>query len=58
MLTLKIEKWYRNISKGNIKIIPEIYTLMNNNQKRSIVYDNTNNFVDTKPIVLNKGQIV
>ena len=56
---LNPEKWYRNISEGNIKILPEIYTLMINNhyhdngQKRSLIYDNTNKFVDTSPIILN-----
>jgi hypothetical protein len=56
-LEIKQDKWYRNISDGNIKIIPEIYTLMINNQKRSLIFDNTNKFVDTRPIILNKGNI-
>jgi hypothetical protein len=33
-LEIKQDKWYRNISDGIIKIIPEIYTLMINNQKK------------------------
>jgi len=56
-LEIKQDKWYRNISDGNIKIIPEIYTLMINNQKRSLIFDNSNKFVDTRPIILNKGNI-
>jgi hypothetical protein len=56
-LKINPEKWYRNISEGNIKILPEIYTLMINNQKRSLIYDNTNKFVDTSPIILNNGNI-
>ena len=56
-LKINQEKWYRNISEGNIKILPEIYTLMINNQKRSLIYDYTNKFVDTKPITLNNGKI-
>jgi hypothetical protein len=57
-LEIKQDKWYRNISEGNIKIIPEIYTLMINNQKRNLIYDNSNKFVDTSPIILNKGKIM
>ena len=56
-IEFKQDKWYRNISGGNIKIIPEIYTLMINNQKRKLIYDNSNKFVDTSPIILNNGKI-
>jgi hypothetical protein len=56
-LEINQEKWYRNVSDGNIRIIPEIYTLMINNQKRTLIYDNSNKFVDTKPIILNDGKI-
>ena len=55
-LKINQEKWYRNVSDGNIKIIPEIYTLMINNQKRVLLYEN-NKFIDTSPIILNKGKI-
>ena len=56
-LKINQEKWYRNVSEGNIKIIPEIYTLMINNQKRTLIFDNKNKFIDTKPIILNDGKI-
>jgi hypothetical protein len=36
-LEIKQDKWYRNISSGNIKIILEIYTLKINNQKRKLI---------------------
>ena len=58
-LKINPEKWYRNVSDGNIKILPlqEIYTLMINNQKRELVYDNSNKFVFTRPIILNNGHL-
>lgn len=56
-LKISQEKWYRNISEGNIKILPEIYTLMNNNLKRGLVFDNTNKFVNTIPKKLNNGRL-
>jgi hypothetical protein len=56
-LKINQEKWYRNINDGNIKILPQIYTLMINNQKRELVFDNSNKFVDTRPIILNNGYL-
>ena len=49
-LEIKHEKWYRSISKANISIKQEIYTLMINNNKRKLIYDNNNKFIDTSPI--------
>lgn len=50
---IKQEKWYRNIPLGNINIKQEIYTLMVNNLKRKLIYDENNKFIDTTPIYLN-----
>nr|QWO71398.1 DNA polymerase [Termitomyces sp. T32] len=49
------EKWYRNISSGNINIKQEIYTLMINNFKRKLIYNSQNKFIDTSPLYLNNG---
>jgi hypothetical protein len=43
---------------GNIKIKEEIYTLMNNNLKRNLIYDKNNKLIDTSPLILNKGNIL
>lgn len=56
-LEVKHEKWYRSISKANISIKQEIYTLMVNNNKRKLIYDNNNKFIDTSPILLKSGII-
>jgi hypothetical protein len=56
-ICIEQEKWYRNISKGNIQIKQEIYTLINNNLKRRLIFDN-NKFVDTAPICLNDNIII
>ena len=52
--TLQIpnEKWYRNISEGNIQIKQEIYNLAINSTKRELIYDNKGVLVDTKPIII------
>jgi hypothetical protein len=55
-ISIKQEKWYRNISKGNIQIKQEVYTLINNNLKRKLIFEN-NKFVDTAPICLNENII-
>lgn len=31
---------------------------MNNNLKRNLIYDENNKFVDTSPLILNKGKIL
>lgn len=55
--SLKIhqEKWYRNISEGKITIKDELYTLMVTENKRILIYDESNQFVNTKAITLING---
>lgn len=52
---LNQEKWYKNISKGNITIKKDIYTLTVTTGKRQIIYDTNNKFIDTKPLNLIDG---
>lgn len=49
-LYLNQEKWYKNISEGNISIKKEIYTLTVTSGKRELIYNPENKFVDTKPL--------
>ena len=51
----KQEKWYKNISSGNISIKEQIYTLKVTGNKRVLIYDN-NKLIDTKPIIINKDK--
>lgn len=46
------QKWYKNLSQGQILIRDEIYTLTINDSKRELIYDTNNNFTDTRPIKL------
>ena len=48
------EIWYKDISKGQIIVKDEIYTLSVTDNKRQLIYDGNNNFVDTKPIHINE----
>lgn len=52
-LEIAQDKWYRSIANGHITIREEVYTLMINNTKRTLMYDTTNKFYDTKPLCLN-----
>ena len=52
-LTVPNPQWYKNLSIGNIKIKDELYTLSITDQKRRVIYDANNKFVDTKPLILN-----
>jgi len=48
------EKWYKDISKGNITIKNEVYTLMITDNKRKLIFDNNNKFINTTPLILDK----
>lgn len=57
-LTLNQEKWFKNIGKGHISIKKELYTLMITENKRHLIFNKDNVFVDTKPFVLSKGEVI
>lgn len=57
-LILNQEKWYKNIGEGHISIKNEIYTLMITENKRKLIFNKDNIFVDTEPFVLNNEEIV
>nr|YP_010691085.1 DNA polymerase [Phellinus igniarius]WBU93186.1 DNA polymerase [Phellinus igniarius] len=57
-LTLNQEKWLKNIGKGHISVKKELYTLMITENKRQLIFNKDNVFVDTKPLVLSKGEVV
>ena len=48
------EKWYKDLSNGQIKINNEIYTLMVTSNKREAIYDNNNYLIDTRPFIIKK----
>jgi hypothetical protein len=51
-LESKQEKWYKDISNGNIIIKDQIYTLKVTGNKRHLIYGNK--LIYTKPIVITK----
>ena len=54
-LQIEQEKWYRNMSHGSIQIKNEIYTIMKTENKRMLVYkesDKNSSPISTKPFVL------
>jgi len=48
------EKWYRNLSEGNIKIKQEIYNLTINSTKRKLIYDQKDILIGSEPIEINE----
>jgi len=56
-ISLSHEKWKKNLSKGNITIDKEYYTLKTTIGKRELIFNESNKFVDTKPLYLVKGEI-
>lgn len=57
-LKIKHVKWYRNRTEGNIEIINEIYTLMVTENKRKLIYDQNNRFIDTVPFKIQNQNLV
>ena len=46
------QKWYKSLSKEQITIKDEIYTVSITENKRKLIFDKNNYFIDTKPITL------
>lgn len=57
-LDLQQDKWYKNISQGNITIKNENYNLGLTSGKRKQIFDKNNVFTDTKPLTLNNGNLL
>lgn len=57
-LELSQEKWLKDVGKGYITIHNEIYTLMVTENKRQLIYDENNKFVDTKPLKIKNDIII
>jgi len=49
-LKIPNEKWYRNLTEGNIKIKQEIYNLAVHSSKRELIYNEKGLLVGTKPL--------
>jgi len=56
-LEIPQEKWYRDISAGQISIKNDIYTLMVTDNKRRLIYDSNNKLVGTEPLLIENGLI-
>lgn len=57
-LEVKQDKWLRDISNANISIKEEIYTLMVTDNKRKLIYDENNKFIDTQPLKIDNDNII
>lgn len=51
-LEISQDKWYKYVEFGYINIKNEVYTLMVTENKRELIYDSNNRFIDTKPFHL------
>ena len=52
------EKWTKDLGKGQISIKNEIYTLIVTDNKRQLIFDEKNKFIDTKPLIINNDKII
>ena len=49
-------KWLKFLSEGNIKIRKDLYTLKVTDNKRKLVFNENNKFIDTTPYIINKNK--
>lgn len=48
--------WHRNLELANIKVVDSLYSMMVTDNKRELVYNTSDKFVDTKPYTLIDGE--
>jgi hypothetical protein len=58
IFNIKQDKWYKSISKGKINIKKETYSLSITENKRKLIFDKNNKFIDTKPLIINYDKII
>nr|AWB36247.1 hypothetical protein [Lactarius sp. (in: basidiomycete fungi)] len=49
-------KWNKNLSKGHISVLDQLYTLKVTENKRRLIYDENNKLTGTVPYVINKDK--
>jgi hypothetical protein len=49
-------KWVKNISEGNIKLLDQLYSLKVTENKRRLIYNSYNKFINTIPFRINKSK--
>jgi|SRR5882672_552883 len=54
-LEISQDKWYRDMSVGQVSIKKDIYTLIVTDNKRKLIYDLNNKFIGTEPLLLKNG---
>ena len=57
-LVLKQDKMFKNLSEAHIFVQEEIYTLMLTENKRELIFNKDNIFIDTKPYILYNGDLI
>lgn len=51
-LLINQQKWYKDLSEGNITIKDELYSLMVTGNNRQLIYNKDNCLIETKPFYL------
>jgi len=51
-LSFNQNKWFKSLSKANIQILDQLYTLQVTSSKRDLIYNNLDKLIGTKAIIL------
>lgn len=49
-------KWRKNLEKGDISVINELYTLKVTGNNRKLIYDDNNKLIGTTPYIINENK--
>ena len=58
LLKLSQQKWHRDLSNNQILLKNEIYTLMVTENKRRLIHNSEDIFIDTEPLMVIDGKII
>jgi DNA polymerase type B, organellar and viral len=51
-------KTFKSFEQGNIKVLKQIYTLQQTDNKRKLIFNSRNKLINTKPYIINKYKII
>jgi DNA polymerase type B, organellar and viral len=51
-------KWFRDLSKAQIQLLEQVYTLKVTDNKRELIYDKNNKLISTKPYKISGDKII
>lgn len=58
VLDTKQTKWFKNLSSGSINVLEQSYTLRQTDNKRELIFDNSNEAISSKPYFIYESELI